>query len=148
MRLADIMTRKVETIGTETPAREAWDRMKAARIRHLVVVRGSTVVGILSERDLGGARGAETRRDRRVSDLMSTHVATLPPDATIRQAANLLRGRVIGCIPVVAGGKTVGIVTITDLLDLLGRGTEKAVPKTRRWTLRQRGPRPMAVRRG
>lgn len=148
MRLGDIMTQKVETIPAEAPAEQAWDRMKTARIRHLVAVRGSTVVGVLSERDLGGARGAEVRRNRRVGNLMSAHVATLPPDATIRQAANLLRGRIIGCIPVVQDGKTVGIVTITDLLDLLGRGAERIAPKARRWTLRHRGPRRMAVRRG
>jgi len=57
------------------------------------------------------------------------------------QAANLLRGFVIGSLVVQEGDKPVGIVTTTDLLDLIGRGAERPVPKSTRWTLRARGPR-------
>lgn len=148
MRLGDVMTARVETVSPDISAEEAWERMRRLRIRHLLVKQGSEIVGVLSDRDLGGARGAAARRDRRVSDLMSRDVASLGPDATVRQAANLLRGRVIGCIPVVAEGRAVGIVTITDLLDLVGRGAERPVPARKRWTLRHRGPRQMRMRRG
>jgi acetoin utilization protein AcuB len=60
---------------------------------------------------------------------------------TVRQAANLLRGRTIGCLPVVEDGAILGIVTTIDLLELIGRGAERPVPKTRRWVLKDRGPR-------
>ncbi len=53
----------------------------------------------------------------------------------MREAANLLRGRAIGCLPVVSGERIVGIVTITDLLELIGRGQEKAVTQKERRTL-------------
>ena len=58
-----------------------------------------------------------------------------------RQAANLLRGRTIGCLPIVEDGKAVGIVTTTDLLELIGRGSERPVQRVDRWILRGRGPR-------
>jgi len=64
---------------------------------------------------------------------------------TLRQAANLLRGRTIGCLPVVEGGELVGILTTTDLLELIGRGAEKPVAKGKRWVLKGRGPRRRSV---
>jgi hypothetical protein len=54
----------------------------------------------------------------------------------------------MGCLPILEEGKIVGIVTTTDLLELIGRGSERPVPKTRRWVLKDRGPgrRPRAGR--
>jgi CBS domain-containing protein len=72
---------------------------------------------------------------------MSERVVTLPSNASIRQAANLMRGRGIGCLAVVDGTKPIGIVTITDLLELIGRGVECPVERSKRWTLARRGAR-------
>ena len=72
---------------------------------------------------------------------MSAQVVSVTADATIRQAANLMRGRGIGCLAVVADEKPVGIVTITDLLELIGRGVERPIERSTRWTLRARGAR-------
>jgi CBS domain-containing protein len=82
---------------------------------------------------------------------MSHRVVTAAPTTTIREAANLLRGHTVGCLPVLDRGRPVGIVTITDLLELIGRGVEKPVATSVRWTLRGRGPRkarPNARRNG
>ncbi len=127
MQLRDVMTRDVRTIGADEPADRAWDAMRGHRVRHLVVTSRAGVVGVLSERDLGGRRGDGARAGRLVSDLMNPHVVTARPDTTIRQAANLLRGRSVGCLPVFEGPRLVGIVTVTDMLELLGRGTERAL---------------------
>ena len=72
---------------------------------------------------------------------MSAHVVTVTADATIRQAANLMRGRGVGCLAIVADEKPVGIVTITDLLELIGRGVERPIERSKRWTLPRRGAR-------
>jgi CBS domain-containing protein len=50
-----------------------------------------------------------------------------------------MRGRTIGSLPVVEKGRLAGIVTVTDLLDLIGRGVERPVEKGKRWTLKHRG---------
>jgi CBS-domain-containing membrane protein len=63
----------------------------------------------------------------------------------VREAANLMRGRAVTLLPVVDHREyLIGIVTISDFLDLLGKGTVKPVVKTTRWTLRHRGVRPNA----
>jgi CBS domain-containing protein len=47
------------------------------------------------------------------------------PRTPVRRAANLLRGRSIGCLPVVDSGQLIGIVTISDVLELVGRGARR-----------------------
>lgn len=147
MRIKDIMTKTVWSIAPDASAEVAWHQMQKRRIRHLVVIESSRVVGIISERDLGGSRGERVRQDRSVAELMTPHVVVAAPATTIKQAANLLRGRVIGCLPVIDGKTLVGIVTTTDLLDLIGRGAERPLLETRRWTMKGRGPRAAEVSR-
>lgn len=100
MRLADIMATAVDTIDLAAPAESAWQRMRLGRIHHLVVMNGRAVAGIISDRDLGGARGGPVREGRQVRELMTPNVVAAAPTTTVREAANLMRGRSIGCLPV------------------------------------------------
>jgi acetoin utilization protein AcuB len=90
------------------------------------------VTGVLSDRDAGGRSGAGMRARSRVAELMTTSVVTVGPEETIRRSANLMRGRTIGCLPVVEGTRLVGIVTVSDLLQLLGRGVARPARPSRR----------------
>jgi acetoin utilization protein AcuB len=142
MRIAEIMSKRVRTVGVADSADAAWDRMQMHRIHHLVVVREGVTVGIITDRDLGSVRGREGREGRSVRDLMTPAVLTAPSDTTVRAAANLMRGHHIGALPVVDEGRLVGIVTVWDLLDLIGRGAERPVARAERWQLRDRGKTP------
>jgi acetoin utilization protein AcuB len=145
MRLADLMETSVATVTPELPAEHAWQRMRQRRIHHLVVVDGSRVIGLLSDRDLGSVGGLGLRQNRAVGDLMTRHVVTARPTTTVREAANLMRGRSIGCLPVIQKDRLVGIVTVSDLLMLIGRGAERGIAPSRRWTLKSRGARGQGV---
>ncbi|HMA29594.1 MAG TPA: CBS domain-containing protein [Thermoanaerobaculia bacterium] len=143
MRVQDVMTRRVETIDGQENAQVAFDSMKFKGIRHLVVKRDSELVGVLSQRDLGVPDEYDFREKHRVAELMSKHVVTASPEMSVKQAANLMRGRTIGCLPVVEEGhprRLVGIVTVSDLLELLGRGIDRPTPG-KRATLKTRAPR-------
>ncbi|MEZ5294607.1 MAG: CBS domain-containing protein [Vicinamibacterales bacterium] len=140
MRVEELMTAPVETVPPSVSADEAWTRMRAGGIRHLVVVDRGRVAGVVSSTDLGGRRGAMARKDRTVGDLMTAPAVSVEPAASVRRAANLMRGRTIGCLVVADADRPVGIVTTADLLDLIGRGTERPVVATRRWTLKHRAP--------
>jgi acetoin utilization protein AcuB len=142
MRIQDIMTRRVETITAAEPVAAAIERMRQKRIRHLVVMRGRKLAGIVSAGDLRGLSGGRTGR---VEDVMSAPAVSATADMTIRKAANLLRGRSIGCLPIMDGADLVGIVTTTDLLERIGRGAERSVDKGKRWILKGRGPRRKSV---
>jgi acetoin utilization protein AcuB len=140
MRVQDLMTKPVFTVPATAAAEDAWNLMRARRVRHLVVSDHNRVVGVLSDRDTGGIRGSAARRNRTVAELMTKHVVTVPPVATIRKAANLMRGRSIGCLVVTRRDRIAGIVTVTDLLDLIGRGLERPAGSAARRTLKYRTP--------
>lgn len=136
MRLKEIMTTPVVCVDPEDDADTAWSRMTLAGIRHLLVQEGPTLLGVLSERDLGGRKGRALRRGRTVRELMSPKAFSATPHTTLRQAANLMRGRLIGCLPVVEDGRVVGIVTATDVLDELGRGSSRPAAQAKRRAMR------------
>ncbi len=136
MRLQEIMNTDVVTIRPDQTATAAWTRMQRKRIRHLVVSEDSRLLGMISDRDLGGRDGAAVRRGRTVRDLMTENVATASPTTTLRQAANLMRGRLIGSLPVLEDDRIVGIVTATDVLDELGRGSTRPAVRAQRQDMR------------
>jgi acetoin utilization protein AcuB len=137
MRLSDIMSKGVETISAQETAAAAVNRMRQRRIRHLVVLDAGKIVGLVSERDIAGL--GSFGQVRTLEEVMARPVVTAAPHTTLRQAANLMRGRTIGSLPVIENGRLAGIVTVTDLLDLIGRGVERPVERGRRWTLKHRG---------
>ena len=139
MRVQDVMTEDVQTMAPDDPAEDAWELMRRRGFHHVVVTSESgAVVGILSDRDAGGTRGSALRRGRTVEDLMTRHVVTVDPSTTVRRAANLMRGRSIGCVVVTNRGRVAGIVTVADLLELVGRGSNRPIAATKRWTLKHR----------
>ena len=140
MRVQDVMTQRVKTVSAATTADEAWALMRMKRIHHLVVTEGRDIVGVISDRDMGGRQGAVVREKRLVSELMTERVVTIEPDMPVRKAANLLRGRSIGCLVVAEAGRVTGIITTADLLELLGRGAERPIATTTRRTLNHRAP--------
>ncbi|MHB8416579.1 MAG: CBS domain-containing protein [Myxococcales bacterium] len=121
MRIADVMSKEVAESSPSEHAAVALDKMHSHHIHHLVVLDGTQVVGVLSERELH-ALDPRVRIEKTVRELMAPNPVTVSPGMTLREAANLMRGNGIGCLPVLEGDRLVGIVTTTDLLEQLGRG--------------------------
>ena len=122
----DSMTREVVTLAPETTAAEALKLCRERGIRHLPIVEGDELVGMVSDRDLRSATPAlgdparAAALDRIVvSDVMARDVATARPDDPIEMAANAMRERGIGSLPVVEDGRLVGIITSSDVMDAL-----------------------------
>jgi CBS domain-containing protein len=139
MRLGDIMSEGVETIAADARLADAAEAMRRQDLRHLVVVEGGAVVGLLSQRNL--ARRGRRNGNSKVREAMSTPVVTAGPRTNVRQAANLLRGHRIGCLPIVEDGRPVGIITVSDLLDLIGKGVTRAPAGSQHWEEKHRGRR-------
>lgn len=125
MRVRDVMSVGVITIGPDELAGNAMTKMREHNIRHLVVIEDGRLVGIVSERDIGGPRATAQRHIPPVRELMATDVVSVSPATTLRQAANLMRGHTIGCLLVVENDQVVGLITTTDLLDRLGTGATR-----------------------
>ena len=137
MRVRDLMTSKPITVDPETPMLDARQRMAEARIRHLVVVEGSRVVGIVTDRDIrlnlpSPATSLSVWEVNAllakltVGEVMSRSVLMVDSERAAAEAARLMIDHKIGALPVVDGGRLVGIVTESDFVRAVagsGRGT-------------------------
>jgi CBS domain-containing membrane protein len=134
LKVRDVMTADPTTLKRNDKLTLADDIMRLGRVRHLPVVDDDdqTVVGIVTQRDLfrdalAQALGYGRHAQRKlldtlsVKDVMATEVITASPDASLVEAAKILTERKIGCLPVVANGKLVGILTEGDFVALVAR---------------------------
>ena len=119
LAVREVMATHPITVRPHETARHAYQLMRDNRFRHLPVVEDGRLVGILSDRDLRPVLLSPGLARARVRELMSEDLTTVGPDTSIEEAASLLVVKKIGCLPVVAQGQLVGIVTETDLLAVL-----------------------------
>lgn len=125
MRVSELMTRQVITLGVDDDLDLAVGILDIMRIRHLPVVDAEgRLVGLVTHRDLLAA-SANSLEDPahathvRVRALMRTSIATVSPDDDVRTAARVLDKNKYGGLPVVdADERLVGIVTEADFLSL------------------------------
>lgn len=102
--------------GSTTVA-QAAKTMRAQRVGDVIVSKNDRVFGILTDRDIvvrGVARGFNADNTR-IEDICTCHLATLSPGSTEDDAVALMRKSAVRRLPVVEGGKAVGIVSIGDL---------------------------------
>ena len=137
MRMQDLMSKHAVSIAPETTIRSAREELRRDGVEHLIVAEKKHVLGVVAREDLARAKDDEAP----VAGVMTRNVVTIEPGATLRRAAGIMRGRAIGCLPVVDHGKLVGVVTTSDLLDALAKGETHAGPPDGRIVLRKRGPR-------
>jgi CBS domain-containing protein len=127
MKIKDIMVKEVATLDVNDELSLANDIMRLGRIRHLPVVDGARLVGIISERDLFRSSlaqalgyGAKATRDLmkalHIKDIMVSQVITVSPESEVKAAVQLMVDKKIGCLPVVEDDHLVGLVTETDIL--------------------------------
>lgn len=115
------------TIPAGTSLAEAYRTMQHHDVRHLPIVQGDVLVGIVTDRDLRFATSrlhpAPFSEEADVSHVMARNIITATPLDPVEEAARLMRRNKIGCLPVLDGPKLVGIITATDLLDAIIRLT-------------------------
>jgi len=115
------MTATPHSIGREQPLSVAHERMRTLGIRHLPVLDGGKLVGLLSQRD---AFFIETLRDVDpakvpVEDAMTSEVYVVPPDAPLIDVANAMADHKYGCAVITDGPRVVGIFTTVDAVRAL-----------------------------
>ena len=122
----DSMAHDLATLSPDETAATALAVCRERRIRHLPVLREGRLVGIVSDRDLRSSTPALGDLDRaaalqklQVEDVMARDVVTADPEDPIEQAANTMRERKIGCLPVLEGEELVGILTASDVMEAL-----------------------------
>jgi len=154
------MTREVAVLHMEHNLALAEWGMREFRFRHLPVVEANKLIGLVSERDLLRASVSTLNSDHALLDdnlkrnffvceVMTTELTTVRPDATLVEAARLMRDRKLGCLPVTEeDGSLVGMLTQSDFVALAAEvleeregshvsGTRAAIEVPRRVPLRE-----------
>ncbi len=127
MKVEQIMTRDVVTMGEDGTLRQAMDLLRRHRIRHVPVVLGRKVVGIVTDRDikratpslLSGVQQEEYYRvldETTVAQVMTRNPFTVTPSTDLKDAVKVMVDRKFGALPVVQSDQLVGIITENDML--------------------------------
>lgn len=129
--ISTIMTKDIVKLSVSDTLTQAEKLFKNHRIRHIPVVEGNKIIGMLSYTDLLRISFADAiDEDETVVDVtvynmfsleqvMARNLTTIAPETTIKEAAEILAANEFHALPVVEGDLLVGIVTTTDLIKYL-----------------------------
>ncbi len=128
----DFMTAPAKSIARDVRLLDAVLALRSTGFRHLPIVDGERLVGIITDRDV--QRLAPSLLSKITQDeynavfentplerVMTRDPLTATPTTPLREAAAILHEKKLGCLPVVEDGRLVGILTVTDLLGVLLR---------------------------
>ena len=119
MLVKEIMSTCLKTVRPSDNVKEAAREMNESMIGCLIVISGTgKIEGIVTERDILTDVVAEGKDPCSVTvgEIMSKEIIVIDPDASLEDAADVMTAKKIKKLPVVQGGKLVGIVTATDLV--------------------------------
>ena len=118
MKVSEVMTTEVETIGAEQTAREAASFMLRADAGSIPVCDGDRVIGMITDRDIAVRGVAEGRGpDTPVSELMSDGIICAHEDEDVADVAQRMSDEQVRRLPVVdSEEKLIGIVSLGDLV--------------------------------
>ena len=111
------MTRDPQTVSADDPVVEAARIMRDRDIGDVIVLQNGDVGGIVTDRDIA-IRGVADGRDPQstsVSEVCTTGIEAIEPSASVDDALRKMRDADIRRLPVVEGGRAVGIVSLGDL---------------------------------
>ncbi len=115
-RVRDVMSTELVAVEPTATIAEAATLMGEHRVGSALVLEGERLVGILTERDVLRALAAHFDAARQpVGQWMTPHPTTIHPDATVRDALELMLARGFRHLPVVEDDRVVGMVSIRDL---------------------------------
>ena len=120
MRVSEIMTNAAVIDSADDTLAEAARKMWKQQTGSLLVTEGDDLLGIITERDILKAVATGTPlQEARISEVMTKDVVTVGPGTSLREAAKIMADRWIRHLPVVDGGKLVGIISQRDLSGVL-----------------------------
>ncbi|HEY8463968.1 MAG TPA: CBS and ACT domain-containing protein [Bacillota bacterium] len=128
MLVKNRMTTNLLTVNEDLPVLEATELMHKNNVRRLPVVKGEKLIGIVTEDDLLRVSPSSATSlsvfemnyllsKLLIRDVMTKPVITIDPEATLEEAALIMREKNIGALPVVKDGKLVGIITESNIFD-------------------------------
>jgi CBS domain-containing protein len=123
-KVKDFMTKGVLTIDSKRTVGEAAELMRQKEVGDVVVTEGESPRGIVTERDFVRRVIAKRRPlDTKISDVMTTPLIMIDPDASLGEAARKMVNNRIRRLPVVEKHRLVGILVVSDFARHLSKKT-------------------------
>ena len=120
MTIADVMTKSVISVDASLTINESAKMMEDAKVGAVIVMENNTPVGIVTDRDFAIKVVAHAYNiTTPVKQIMSSPLFSINSDESVRTAADLMHDRGIRKLPVIDNEKIVGIITATDIVNLL-----------------------------
>ncbi|HEX9696102.1 MAG TPA: CBS domain-containing protein [Actinomycetota bacterium] len=117
MKIKDIALEKAVTTDIEESISDAADRMRFYDIGALPIMDGHRLLGIITERDIVRAVANRSRMELTpAADYMTPSPATIGPEADIEHAAAVMVALRVRHLPVVEGGRLIGMISLRDVL--------------------------------
>ena len=124
--IADVMTKSVISVDASITVNEAAKMMEDAKVGAVIVMENNSPVGIVTDRDFSVKVVAHAYQiTEPVKQIMSSPLFSINSDEPVRIAADLMHDRGIRKLPVIDDGKVVGIITATDIVNLLAVSVEE-----------------------
>jgi len=117
--ISTLMTKNPASLDPEARIEDAWKIMHTHRVRHVPVVKGDKLVGLVTQKDLLVNAQNRSLLSLPVAEIMVFRVSTITTDTTAEEAAKVMLNKKISCLPVVEDDKLVGIITESDFLKRL-----------------------------
>jgi CBS domain-containing protein len=127
MQIQEIMTPNPEMLSVDASLMDAAEKMKDLNVGMMPVEKGSSVVGILTDRDIVVRGIAENRNpdQTKVSDIMSTDVVTCPADSSVEDAVQAMEQHKVRRLVITdRSGKPSGVVSLGDIATKAHRKVE------------------------
>jgi len=126
--IADVMTKSVISVDSTITINEAAKMMEDAKVGAIIVMEDNSPIGIITDRDFSVKVVAHAYQiTAPVKQIMSSPLFLIDSDEPVRIAADLMHDRGIRKLPVIDDGKVVGIITATDIVNLLAVSVEDDV---------------------
>jgi len=120
MSIADVMNKSVISVDSAMTVNETAKMMEDAKVGAVIIMENNTPVGIVTDRDFAVKIAAHAYQiTTPIKQIMSSPLISINSDETVRTAADLMHARGIRKLPVIDDDKVVGIITSTDIVNLL-----------------------------
>ena len=118
--IADVMSKSVISVDATLTVNETAKMMEDGKVGAVIIMEDNTPVGIVTDRDFAIKIAAHAYQiTTPIKQIMSSPLFSINSDETVRIAADLMHDREIRKLPVIDDGKVVGIITSTDIVNLL-----------------------------
>ena len=126
MTISDVMTKSVISVDASMTINETAKLMEDAKVGAVIVIENNKPVGIVTDRDFAVKVAAHAYQiSTPIKQIMSSPIFSINSDETVRAASDLMHDRGVRKIPVIDNGNIVGIITATDIVNLLSVSVEE-----------------------